>query len=316
MHKEYALDPATITNWENIRFISSLFGWSKGRIMSAMPTIRKWQRMVWNGVSTCKPVEKKRIEQMLLCMTAQVVRRQQAEYNGNVPWLENAISEHENKAFAAIISGESKLDHVDVLPFEDLDDNHTLMSRHPGVVRREAEEITNHLQLLLRTSSHIILVDPYFNPNESRFIEVMRHMLNMIADSTYKRATPILVELHTSINEGRKKGNWDYWLNEKRNGSQAVLSQITPKDLCLTVIIWKEFDDGEKLHNRYVLTELGGVCFGTGLDQQENGTGQTDDLIRMLEEQRQYRWNQYAGPDPAFEEMGRFTVCSREPIWG
>ena len=33
----------------------------------------------------------------------------------------------------------------------------------------------------------------------------------------------------------------------------------------------KQKQDGEKLHNRYILTDLGGVTFGTGLDEGKKG---------------------------------------------
>jgi hypothetical protein len=93
--------------------------------------------------------------------------------------------------------------------------------------------------------------------------------------------------------------------------AKTRLPKLLPAGASLEVVSWREKNGGAKFHNRFVLTELGGVSFGVGLDQQENGTGQTDDLNRMPEEQRQYRWNQYFGSEPAFEEWARFTVYSK-----
>jgi hypothetical protein len=57
--------------------------------------------------------------------------------------------------------------------------------------------------------------------------------------------------------------------------------------------------DGEKLHNRYLLTNLGGVSVGIGLDE---GPGtQFDDLNVLTREQYEKRWKQYCSDDPEFE---------------
>ena len=60
---------------------------------------------------------------------------------------------------------------------------------------------------------------------------------------------------------------------------------------------------GERLHNRYVLSDLGGVSFGYGLD--EGDEGETDDITLMDLEQYEARWSQYSGDPPAaFEQEG------------
>jgi hypothetical protein len=58
---------------------------------------------------------------------------------------------------------------------------------------------------------------------------------------------------------------------------------------------------GEKLHNRYILTDLGGVAFGVGLDEGDDG--ETDDLTLMDRALYELRWSQYDGdPPPGFEQ--------------
>ena len=49
--------------------------------------------------------------------------------------------------------------------------------------------------------------------------------------------------------------------------------------------------NGEKLHNRYLLTNLGGVSFGIGTDA--GVASQHDDLSLLSREQYVSRWNQY-----------------------
>jgi hypothetical protein len=66
---------------------------------------------------------------------------------------------------------------------------------------------------------------------------------------------------------------------------------------------WEEKHGGEKLHNRYVLTELGGVFLGVGLD--EGDAGETDDFILLPRAQYEHRWSQYVNNDGAFELADR-----------
>ena len=61
--------------------------------------------------------------------------------------------------------------------------------------------------------------------------------------------------------------------------------------LTLTVYRWKEREGGEKLHNRYILTGIGGVSFSTGLD--EGDLGQTDDVSRLSADTYSQRWDDY-----------------------
>lgn len=57
------------------------------------------------------------------------------------------------------------------------------------------------------------------------------------------------------------------------------------------------------MHNRYVLTELCGIQFGTGLDT--GGAGETDDVTLLSEEQYGRRWKQYAQDPPSdFDIVG------------
>ncbi|WP_147443895.1 hypothetical protein [Corallococcus sicarius] len=51
---------------------------------------------------------------------------------------------------------------------------------------------------------------------------------------------------------------------------------------------------GVKMHNRYVLTEVGGLAVQTGLDQNARGTRQTDDLTVLSKEQHAARWSEFS----------------------
>jgi hypothetical protein len=76
-----------------------------------------------------------------------------------------------------------------------------------------------------------------------------------------------------------------------------------PSGISVEFVRWRQRDGGEKLHNRYVLTDLGGMALGIGLDA--GGAGETDDLLLLLLPRAQYerRWAQYVAYDGAFERV-------------
>ena len=88
------------------------------------------------------------------------------------------------------------------------------------------------------------------------------------------------------------------------------LPSILPAGVLLTVYRWKNREGGEKLHNRYILADIGGVSFNTGLDEGAPGT--TDDVSRLGYHTYAKRWDDYAGPNFAFDRDGEpFSVEGR-----
>ena len=88
-----------------------------------------------------------------------------------------------------------------------------------------------------------------------------------------------------------------------------------PLDFTLTVRRWKNKKViGEELHNRYILTDIGGVEIPNGLDERDRGT---IDISRLSFETWQHRledYGYYYKPDsskpkkPAFDLEGQPIV--------
>ena len=100
------------------------------------------------------------------------------------------------------------------------------------------------------------------------------------------------MEIHTSTKKGIES---DFF----KDTAQQHLAKIIPKGFKVLIKRWEEKDKGEKLHNRYIITDIGGVIFNTGLD--EGSSEQTDDIQLMGREQYLTRWKQYASKTPAFD---------------
>ena len=84
-----------------------------------------------------------------------------------------------------------------------------------------------------------------------------------------------------------------------RTRCRRSLPRRIPDGVQLVLLRLRERPGGQRLHNRYILTDLGGVVFGAGLDDGEDG--ETDDVALMDRAQSQLRWAQHSGDTMAFD---------------
>jgi hypothetical protein len=72
---------------------------------------------------------------------------------------------------------------------------------------------------------------------------------------------------------------------------QKLLVPLFPRDIIVTFIRWQQIGRGDHLHARYILTDMGGVHFDSGLD--EGDPGETTDVRLLSERVYLQRWNDY-----------------------
>ena len=290
MYNEYAIEPKVLTTWSDFRVLDALIDWSKGRLISCYP--KKWKRMIYDSLK-CTPVERLRIVEKLKDIDICMVRRIDSDYDPSLSWLENALQENNRSAFEKIIAEKNLDDNPCIILGVDVDESTLPVSS--GIVKREPDEFALSLKMLLQCSENIILIDPHFRAEEPRFSNVLRKFFEVSEESSYKRKN-VQFELHTKIDLGEKL---EQHAETRINNMRHYLKDIIPEGAALTVFIWKEKNGGERFHNRYVLSDLGGVTFGTGLDAAYGD--ETDDITRLNKEQYMHRYNQFKGMEPVFD---------------
>ena len=305
MIHEYALEPELVASWHDLykfHLFSGKFGFGKGRVVSRYP--KKWTKRVWDAFKddfgkTASPVDRKRMEKLLKQIANPVVRRPGCIWEAAREWLPNAESEHTyHKPFHAILARNNPCNNVNVMRESEFLE-HTEGDRDfpKGSVPRNAEEMANRVAPMLRCATKILFVDPNFRANRERFRKPLATFLRSVDTQT----SGLTIELHTEDRDDTP--SW----TEFRKECEDKLPSIIPEGLTLMVYRWKERDGGEKLHNRYILTDIGGVSFLTGLD--EGDPGMTDDVSCLPANVYSRRWNDYAGPNFAFDLDGEaFSV--------
>lgn len=143
---------------------------------------------------------------------------------------------------------------------------------------RTAEAFTQVVRNLLRYSRQIVVVDPYLSKNAG--LETILSFLECTQDHRH-----IGGQVQFQLVYDSEKGA------SYRHVQDRIQPALEGKEILLDIIPVKEREGGEKLHNRYLLTEFGGVSFGVGTDAGEEY--HSDDLFLLDCEKYLLRWGQY-----------------------
>lgn len=285
MFFEYAVDPAVLSSWERVRYFLDAFGPWKGRFLAEYP--RRWRKMVYQGL-TCPDVERKRIVERLARLDPRAFSpRSGAPYDPALDWLSNAEAEHQREPFRAIVATSASGSHV--LDASAVDEAAELWRVDPGkLLAREPAVVVQAILLLLRASSRILLIDPYFRADQGDKALMLRELCRAVAGQSVE------IEVHFAD----EHAGYGACIGH----ANRVLPTLLPCTTTVTLHCWRERVGGPRLHNRYLLTDTGGVQFGDGIERGEPGH---DDRISILEEATRARlWNQYASASPAFDPAG------------
>lgn len=313
---EFALEPELVATWHDRKeflFFEEKFGLKTGRIVSAYP--KNWVAQVWkafqNSPNGQNQNAQRNLDALLRDLTQNMVKRRNT-FPEILVWLDRTEAEHAERPFYALLARENPRGCAQVFSTERLvAEGHArwVVPSHPPVVRN-AGELVAAVAPMLRASRHIVFIDPYFDPTKQRFVVPMAAFLHEIWTNRYGTENP-QVELHTGMDrffreheraQNRKLDEEKRVYSNLVHEMQRRLPKIIPTGKKVHVTIWKQRELGQKLHNRYILSEVCGVAFGIGLDQNDDQTAsETDDLHMMDTAKLAARWQEYLGNPPAFD---------------
>jgi hypothetical protein len=288
----FALEPELVATWgkrEEFRFIHDKFGLGTPRVLLELPSLNKWKKAVHRAAIELALSEEdmKRIEELFRLFSEHKHRRADTVYNGLVTWLENAENEYMRRPFAGILAMQNARGHPAVLGAGQLDASSPRWARATGVSpARTPEALALALAAMLTNCRQLHLIDPHFGPENARHRRVLEAFMGIVRDNGL---TLDLVRVHCS-----DKSTLDFFEQEA-----AKMAERLPRGVSIEFVRWRKKAGGDALHNRYVLTDIGGVSLGAGLDA--GAAGETDDLILLPRAQYDLRWAQYVGGSGAFE---------------
>jgi hypothetical protein len=256
---EYAVEPRAIgSSWDTFRYLIEKFGFDKGRLISEFP--KRWFLEVYKATAGFPDGQKKRVEVALNQARQNKVVRCHRPYDPNAgDWLHNALIEHQRLPFHAIIALENPTGEARVLPINDLDELHPLMAvAHDRAVARDATSIATALGGLLRFGSNILFVDPFYDPYSARYKSTIRECLSIV-----KAFNPgASFEIHYRYHDNKPSQQ------EIQREAGNLFKGVIPVDMKINVYCWRNKNGGEDFHDRFLLTEKGGISAGSGFSAE------------------------------------------------
>jgi len=294
----FALEPKVVATWgrrDAYRFFYDKFGLGTPRVLFELPNFTNWTKAVFTAAGELALSEEdlKRVEVLCRILGESRCRRQDSKYEDALQWLVNAEREYDRSPFRAIVASENPRGHRAVLEPENIGPACGAWDCVLGTVtRRVPHELANAISAMLLNCDELHLVDPYFGPENARHRKVLEALMREIA----RRAVlPTVVRVHCSGNPESRPSQSFF------EEAAAKMAARLPTGCAIEFARWKQKEGGEKIHNRYVLTDLGGVFLGDGLD--EGKPGETDNLSLLTREQYLLRWSQYVQDVGAFERV-------------
>lgn len=280
MFKEIAIDPVAVaTSYRDFSYIIEKFGIPEGRLIAAFPS--KWKRYVYQAAQARLrgKSELSKLEVRLRALSEDTFFSNGRSGEGCAQdWLAAAIAEHKRMPFDTVISMVPVAEPF-VIAAQDLDGLHPcLKPNRQWHIEREAEVMGRCCAPLLNSAKRIKLVDPYFDLGHLRFRRPFLEFLKYVRAGT-------CIDIYRGDDQ-------DAGYISQRIGS--VLQSYLPAGVEVHVF----FHPKDSLHNRYVLTEAGGLYFQTGLDDKGHGEIATDEVGLLDPTVWAVQWGRYSGGDP------------------
>jgi len=306
---EFAVEPelvATCGEPHNYRYFYEKFGIGQPRIMSEYPKLQNWRRQVLRAASGKDGLELSRILEMIAMLSEARISRKTDGYDGNIAWLENAEQEDNVSPFHAILALSNPRNHPSVLNSQMIGVSNNLkwhIKEQLPDVPRKASDIAEAIRPLLQNCHTAIFIDPYFMAKDDWW-KWQRPFLKFMQALPIERYGPsqLRVEFHASANFGYAPSSQLF--------KQRCMERLTgciPEGLSVRFKRWKEKPAGKQLHDRYLITDIGGVDFSTGLDEGSEGKTQKISLLKL--NTYETVWKDYVSEHPAFNlAEDEFTI--------
>jgi hypothetical protein len=309
MIHEFAIDPAVLVAWtetrEGFSYIWKSFGLGCPRLVSRYP--RQWKALAmeaWKQLEASARTDQEKLDvqnrerrftALLQALSEKMIARDTLGWVDKQTWLENAIR-HAPKYFRAVIAQKGTASSGSVVSVDDLVDNVLWDVVDRICLPRDASAMADCVGPILKRCTEVVFVDPHFDPAHSRFLNPMRAFF-LALERRDGFPSPKRIEILTKFNP-------DYVSFPEK--CQEKMVGFVPEGWRVAVVRLKERTAGEELHNRYVLTDMGGVYFGVGLD--ESYGNRTDDVNVLGRAQYEKRWDQYAVQPLAFDVVDTIDV--------
>ena len=303
---EFALDPAAVAGWTSRaqgRLVKEAFRIGSGRVPACVPG--RWRRMVWEALAGDDQNVRLRIGVLIGYLHERASGRRVGTWDGAVSWLSNVLVEHAREPFHAIVTTAQKEGAPYVLCDDDLETTNKywqVIRTRP--VRRTAAGYAAAFRGLIGAARRVVIVEPVFDPQERRFTLALEAIasLDPIASG---QVTPCLI-----VRMDERTPTAD----ELERRCRLYLPRHLGPNTSLDILFAEQKSGGERLHNRFIVTDVASVLLGDSID--EGRPGETNDIALLDEEHHRGRLAAYGNADQAFNVVRRLRLTGVVPWSG
>lgn len=171
MIKRYAIEPRSLTSWDDFRYVMEKLGFAEGRVMVALP--KKWVSELLDSLDG--DIKQSRLATKLQRYKEDRIIQSRSPYDIQMSWVENASALHsKGRIDAILISQQSRADMKESgypTPV-DIDED---FFQSPREIRclSTVENLSDAAEMLLEVGSEARFIDPYFKITSPSYLKTL-----------------------------------------------------------------------------------------------------------------------------------------------
>ena len=272
---EFAISPTLCANYNNLRLFLQTFGSGEGRLFSDIPR-KKWMRLARQEIraSGNGQVMKKRLIAAVERLARKALyRRNYVPDVGEKPWIDHAVAAHEDRPFRAILTDCYDGNEESILSCEQDSVYDSRWAVPPdSEVTRNAEEMITAIRPMLDCAREVVLIDRNFNPDKYRWRQFLMKLTEFLSMRPF---SPSVGKVDFHFGDYIDVDHLQFLCSEH------IVDNLST-GMKVNFFVWPQ----DELHDRYVLTDVGGVRFGIGLDIWDGSGPEKVEVSRISEETR------------------------------
>lgn len=308
---EYAVEPGSLAEWKDFRYLIEGVGLSHGRLISQFP--KDWPRKVFDACAAFTFVQKQQLQIELERVKKRALIRSNRAYDGSLPWIDNAINQHEvGKPFHAVIVKDAVGQAEYVVGIDDLSASNPLWkTRREDKIYRTPAALGEAISYLLSMSSRILFVDKMYHPAEPRWQETLVHFIGLASNGR----TPPVFEYHSEIDVESLGKPAEQRRQEYQQLCDRLLGPLLPSNTSIHLHRWTKWNNNSDFfHARYILTEKGGARIDWGLDAGK--PRQKTDVTLLDDDMWEQTWNLFQVDEQGNQKSNDFQWIDMVAVGG
>jgi hypothetical protein len=246
MNEKYALDPESIENYRDLKYVVEKFGFTEGRFLLRYP--KYWRRILYDHLIEKKvPDNQIKAISEVLEKSMQDFMRSKLEYAQSRTWADNAIRQKFQGNISDVIGSAKE----SMLDFDDIE--RSLADSRGVTVQATAENLVLAAEPLLQASEEIFIVDPYLSLGNRSYLEFIKEIIRKTSSQK------VSIKMFSRAEEFRCK-------KCPKQIAEEELSRFlhSTQDIAFTSL-----NDGNDMHDRYLFSLKGALKYSKGFRVSE-----------------------------------------------